>query len=398
MPVFSERLGNLRSWWNRAKQREAAGFLVCSWESYRLAQEMTTVVDAAAASLWLDPAAEDCTEMLARGFARVFGKAHCHRLARQALACDERAFAGYARWEINERWDCCAPREGFHRHDAERRFFTRLSRHTDLPEPFAASVAFRLYLARRDVFVRRSQREVLQARRLLAREGGAGFAPAEAKTSAGLEKHLTKLRTAAAAFGLELREGKKAARRMWVRTRDRTARGQNEILLDADGKRLAQWRRWLAKASGKPLLLWNDSPLLGAWQLQFTVQNFAPAMQRVVVEQCGEDGAWTELRGRYTIEFRAAAARPHAKLHREFSMPAPACGPQGTFPRLRIAVRGLGQVSISQIELGNGVQSLRPAQLHGRAHAVLGQPAPQQGFPEIDMKIDRGALELDFRR
>jgi hypothetical protein len=99
LPIFKDRLANLRSWWRRCAQTNAGGFLVTSWEAYRLALEMTTVVDAAAASLWLNPEiASDDHAMLTAGFARVFGHSGAATAARAALAADTRAFAGYARW------------------------------------------------------------------------------------------------------------------------------------------------------------------------------------------------------------------------------------------------------------------------------------------------------------
>ena len=72
LPVFGERLANIRAWWERCRRTNAGGFLMTSWEPNRLAMEMTTVVDAAAASLWLDPTMRRPDEMLAQGFGRVF--------------------------------------------------------------------------------------------------------------------------------------------------------------------------------------------------------------------------------------------------------------------------------------------------------------------------------------
>ena len=162
LPVFGERLANIRDWWRRCSQVKAGGFLVTSWEPNRLAMAMTTVVDAAAASLWLDPEVDDTPGMLARGFGRVFGGGRTRELARDALACDERAFVGYSRWEINERWDTCATRRGVSRFEAERAFFGRLLRRRPaLPRPFRASVAFRRYVAERDVYVRATAAGIL---------------------------------------------------------------------------------------------------------------------------------------------------------------------------------------------------------------------------------------------
>ena len=83
LPVFGERLANILSWWKRCRRVGAGGFLVTSWEANRLAIELTMAVDAAAACLWLDPEIKEPQEMLARGFARVFGRssANPYRLA-----------------------------------------------------------------------------------------------------------------------------------------------------------------------------------------------------------------------------------------------------------------------------------------------------------------------------
>ena len=180
------------------------------------------VVDAAAACLWLDPEIQDPQEMLAHGFERMFsakpiqiggrerqrvvpGSAagslalaataqpklnvtdtarqeprppgHARRpmelcmpafrrLARAALSGDKHAFAGYHRWQINDRWDVCLGRDGVAPYEKELRtlersfkslFSSDTSNHPGqagsraIPPPaLAASLAFRLYLAQRD--------------------------------------------------------------------------------------------------------------------------------------------------------------------------------------------------------------------------------------------------------
>ena len=155
LPVFGDRLGNIRSWWQRCQTVRADGFLVTSWEAYRLALETTTVVDAAAANLWLEPDHDDATAMLAGGLERLFNAGKPRELARALLAADEHAFAGYARWQINDRWDVFAGQESLKPYVTEVRFFERLLADAyHWPAAFAASLAFRHYLARRDVFVR----------------------------------------------------------------------------------------------------------------------------------------------------------------------------------------------------------------------------------------------------
>jgi hypothetical protein len=399
LPVFGDRLANLRSWWQRCAAVKAEGFLVTSWEPSRLALESTTLVDAAAAGLWLEPDADDATSLLARGLERTFALKTPRSLARTLLAADEHAFAGYARWQINERWDVFAGNEGLKPYAHERSFFTRLSR-SRLPEPLAASIAFRCYLAERDVFVRQAARDVFRLRRLITKGRASrpgGPRPLNRPGDLSLSKrlggdalpHLKQMQANAADFARALKSGRRAAQAMWRRSRDPQVVGANEMVLDQDERRLADWQAWLRRAARQPELAWQATPVAGAWQLQFMVHNFAPAVQKVVVEQQDAGGAWRELASRFTIEFRAHAARPRSKLKREFTVPvdAPAA-------RLRIAVRGVGQVAISHVCLTNGVESRRARAY--QAKKILGRRAPVRGFPQVDWPVNQATLPISF--
>jgi hypothetical protein len=312
------------------------------------------------------------------------------------LAADECAFAGYARWQINDRWDVFAGNEGLKNYEHERKFFTRLNR-VKLPAPLAASVAFRLYLAERDVFVRQAARDVFKLRRMH-----------KARPEAGL--HLKAMEANARQFAIVLKAGRKAAQAMWRQSRDPQVGGPNETVMDLDERRLTDWRAWLKRAVRQPKLTWGATPVCGAWQLQFMVHNFAPAVQKVIVEQQDESGAWRELAARFTIEFRAAAARPHSKLKREFTVPVEietwsAGGPAReksrgevaappVFPPLRIAVRGVGQVSISHVTLANGME-VRRAKNYPRKK-IIGRRAPHRGFPSPDWQVNQASTTVRF--
>jgi hypothetical protein len=368
LPVFGDRLANLKSWWQHGLTVAAEGFLVTSWEANRLALETTTVVDAAAATLWLEPAHDDHPAMLARGVERLFKLKSGRALARTLLAADEHAFAGYARWQINDRWDVFAGTESVKPYQAEERFYRRESARAvreKCPAAIRASLSFRHYLAQRDVFVRQAARSVFAWRRLLAKGDPAALAT-----------HLVTAQREAAAFARSLRSARRSARQMWARTRDPQVTGPNETVLSADADRLARWSQWLKAVRKNPALIADATPVCGTWQLQFMVHNFAPAVQKVVVEQRQSDGTWRELAARYTIEFRASAARPHSKLKREFTVPveSPAAG-------LRVLVRGVGQVAISHATLTNGVTTRRSTSYRDRI--LCGHPAPQSGFPDI---------------
>ena len=375
LPVFGDRLANIRSWWQRCSAIKAEGFLITSWEAYRLALETTTLVDAAAANLWLRPEQDDATAMLAGGLERTFQTKAPRPLARTLLAADEFAFAGYARWQINDRWDVFAGNESLKTYQTEERFFGRLQAGT-WPKALAASLAFRHYLAKRDVFVRQAARDVFKLRRL-------------GSTRPEFVPQLRAMRADAATFAGALKAGRRAARAMWARTRDPGARGQNEALLEADERRLTSWREWLKRAARQPEMVAQATPVCGAWQLQFMVHNFAPAVQKVVVEQQDSDGTWRELASRFTIEFRAHAARPRTKIRREFTVPI--ASPDA---RLRIALRGVGRVAVSHAALTDGVEARR-AQVF-RQKKILGQPAPSRELPAVNWMENTATVPLRF--
>jgi hypothetical protein len=365
LPVFGDRLANIRSWWRRCAAVKAEGMLITSWEAYRLALETTTVVDAAVANLWLDPDEDDATAMLARGLERVFKSKTARAQARALLAADTHAFSGYARWQINDRWDVLAGNESLKPYQADLRFYERLQADAySWPKAFSASLAFRLYLAQRDLFVRQAARDVFQWRRLIS-QGDPG----------SVGQKITGAIRAARDFGRALKKGRQAARAMWNRTRDTRLQGQNEIMLAADAQRLDGWIRWLTTARKSPDLVAQATPVCGAWQLQFLVHNFAPAVQRLAVEEYVAD-TWRELAGRHLIEFRSWAARPRLGLNRVFSVPVGS-------PRnpLRLVVSGVGQLAVSNIRLGNGHEELTHSDRTKRR--ILGRRALRHGLPDL---------------
>lgn len=383
LPIFGERIANIRDWWRRCREVGAAGILVTSWEPNRLAVGMTAVVDAAAASLWLDPGVDDSTGMLAAGFTRVFGGTRGAELARAALACDERGFVGHARWEVNDRWDVCSTRPGVSRLESERAFFTRLSaRKPPLPTPFRRSVAFRRYLAERDVYIRSSAALILSLRRRLSRGG-----PADPRVAAGIAMLLRH----ADEFAATVAAGRRAARQLWTLTRSGRVRGPNERIVGRDADRLRNLRRWILRAAAQPAMLSTASPVCGAWQLRFDVLLTEPALQKVAVEYRAPDGTWKVLHSRMALEFRAEAARPRTQIRREFSVPVPSGD-----SKLRIAVRGIGRIGITNVDLTDGVTVLRPDGWPAARRRIIGRPAPMRGFPILDWERNADAAALDF--
>jgi hypothetical protein len=386
LPNFRERLENILSWWRYCHRVGAAGFLVTSWEPSRLAIELTTAIDAAAACLWTHPEIRAPEKMLEVGFARVFGRAGkstarsaCGEQSRTALAADRFPFSGYPRWQINDRWDVLATREppaGFAREESALRALAKSA--ARLPPALGASLQFRHYLAQRDGFVRSAAQAVFLARRHLA----GGKAPLAAKVLARAGRE-------AAQFAEEFKKAHLAARTMWRRSRDPRRHGPNEVMLARDAQRLRAWRAWLRRAQKNLPLAKSATPVCGRWQLQFTAHNFAPALQKIVVEQQLAHGQWKQLHSVFTIEFKSAAARPRTKIVLDLSVPIATAD-----ARLRMAVRGVGQIAIRGAVLTDGVTARSPA--GGRKKIILGKPAPHRGFPSIDWSHNCGEVELYF--
>ncbi|HWZ93981.1 MAG TPA: family 20 glycosylhydrolase, partial [Opitutaceae bacterium] len=336
LPSFVERLENIKSWWRYSHRAGAAGFLVTSWEPNRLAIELTTAIDAAAACLWTHPKIHEPEKMLEIGFARVFPKVgrvilnapiqksrrqtrrvkdnppylNATKLVKIVLAADKFPFSGYPRWQINDRWDVLATRappavsnvESAANYAHEESALRALAKTAaGLPPALGTSLQFRHYLAQRDQFVRTAAQSVFLARRHLA----AGKTPLAAKVLAQAGRGAAQIEPA-------LKKARRAARTMWQRSRDPRRHGPNEEMLTRDAQRLRTWRAWLRRAQKKPALAQGATPVCGRWQLQFAVHNFAPALQKIVVEQQRTDGTWEELHSMFTIEFKAAAAQPRA--------------------------------------------------------------------------------------
>jgi hypothetical protein len=382
MPVFGDRLANIRSWWQRCHAVKADGMLITSWEAYRLALETTTVVDAAAANLWLELEHDDATAMLTRGLERALGSTSARIQARALLAADDHAFSGYARWQINHRWDVFAGNESLKPYLADLKFYQRLRAGAyDWPPAFSTSLDFRLYLAQRDIFVRQIARDVFKLRKLLVKVGETAVRP-----------ETERMHLQAREFAHALTGGQKAARAMWGRTREPRIRGQNERLLSTDAERLAGWQTWLKRLVKAPKIAMEATPVCGVWQLQFVVHNFAPAVQKVIVEELAPDGTWREIVSRHTVEFRAQAARPMSRLKREFTAPV-----ESLMQKLRLRVAGTGQVALSHLALTNGVEILHPRTRHRNRKLILGTAAPKQGLPKELFSHDSSRiLLLDF--
>lgn len=432
-PVWSDRLQNLAAWERRAQATGTRGYLVTSWEPHRLAMPTTTLMDAAAATLWLEPGTpDDPASLLASGLRRYTASSSqkiTHRvslpgegprplgessslhgvgsntpppiaertarsLARRLLATDAQAFVGNSRWEINNGWAPVASRRDSPRPFARAsRQLARLAASPELTEktghesPLAflgATARFLAYLAEREVFVRLCVSHIHRLRRL-ARSG-------DANATDEMHEILSLADDLAGCFGDSLKQARKNALQMWLASRPANTfpLSPNARLLDADSTQLLGLRSWLDTCCKQHTQVFHASPVCGRWTLRFTLHHFAPAHQKVVIEQYSPDGTWRELQSRVLIEFRGQSAQINTpKLRFEF-----ACPVENPDAPLRITSRCLGEFAVSHIELTNGVSTRchRPLPEHHR----LGSPAPNGGLPTIDWKTNTGELLLSF--
>ena len=397
-PVWTDRLQNLAAWQHRAQATGAAGYLVTSWEPHRLAFPATTLMDAAAATLWLEPGTPvDPANLLAAGLRRyeaTLGAVAARSLARRILATDTLAFVGNSRWEINNGWAPVASRRDSPQPFA--RASRRLSRLAAAPEltelggrksplGFLASTGrFLAYLAEREAFVRICAAHIHRLRRL-GRNGS------ETNTDA-MHENLRLADELAGFFADSINQAREDARQMWIASRpaDTFAPSPNARLLAADEAQLIALRGWFENCRDQFAHVFRASPVCGRWTLRFTLHHFAPAHQKVVIEQQSTDGTWRELHSRVLIEFRGQSAQVNTpKLRFEF-----ACPVENPDVPLRITSRCLGEFAVSHIELTDGFSTRRhrPLQTHHR----LGTPAPASGWPKIDWLTNTGEIMLQF--
>lgn len=367
LPHFSDRLANAVSWWHRCRTIGAAGFLMTSWEPNRLAMETATLVDAAVSELWHGHKRPiKRSAMLSAGIRKVFSTRNSIAIAQALLAADRHAFTGYARWEINKAWRLASgpPKLVFYRRTC--RLYDQLKRETaNWPEALACSIAYRRYLASRDLHVRTWRDNVLSLRRDWTQQKP-------------LRAQIHRLLAQAAVFQKSWREGRQAAHTMWRLTRHAKATPPNLELMNRDRIQLASWTDWLRDCLDQPAHVLSTNVVVAENLLSFTVWNFAPAVQRIVIEQATGD-SWQVVKSCHTIEFMSSGASARSSLKHIYA--APISGSIDKPPSLRIAIGGVGRVRISNLRLTNGITAWKYDM--AQTWIELGQNTTK-GWPQLD--------------
>ena len=310
MTPFLDRLRNILSWWHYGRRKDVQGLLMTSWAPTRTSVELNSWVDAAAASLWLDPGITRPEEMLKRGLQRVFGKPGVS-FARTAAAVEKYQYTSYYRWQANGAWDKLASFEPLDPWRQQERYFQKLAAHNSrLPVALRESLKMRHYIAARDLFIREGSTLLAAARRATRQ----GKTPEAEKTIRSLEKQADALKKSALA-------AKKATRILWQRSRYLDDSNPNEVMLQRDLKRIAEIRSFLTASLKNGKRIWNSNPLLGRWHLLFHARNFAPALQGMAVEVRQSNGEWKTVHSLYSLEFTADAGNARTNFLHRHSVP-----------------------------------------------------------------------------
>lgn len=398
---FMDRLENIRSWWRYGAKRDTRGIVVTSWCSTRTSPELNSIVDAAAASLWLGSDKSTPKEMLANGIRRVWDIRRPS--VTQVLSSVEKyQYSGTFRSQTYGNWRALANGDSPAPFRLEESHFRKLGQRTrllNIPSPFRECLTLRHYLARKDLFLSSGAGRIFQARRKVAQ----GNTPAA-------RRDLKKLAASVDGLCSDIRSAMIATRALWRRSRpDGETNATGQMLKDDRGK-AAELKRFLKLASRDPARIWRSNPLTGQWHLIFWVRNFAPAWQRLVVQKASGKAAWQKCHELMSMEFTADAGTPRANFRRHHTVAVSWTGEETL--RFRFGVRAFGRLEVYDCLLTDGVTILRPQQIDASGGhvarpdgllreslrgAILGAPAPKCGFPPLDSTRDEGWVEVSFR-
>jgi hypothetical protein len=399
---FLDRLENVISWWRYCQAKKAKGIMVTSWCSARTSPELNTLVDASAASLWLNPGEMEPGKMLEQGVCRAWGKRKSS-VAKIVGMVEKYQYAGYYRWQTYDNWRALANGDSSAPFMLEEKHFRNLIRQVETVEtsvPFVNILNVRHYVAQKDLFLSENSSRIFSARKLLERN----------KTAQALTV-LQQIQASAVELLTANRKALKSTRAVWRRSRPMTEPNPTEQMIKADQVKLAELGRFIKRAKKDPSLLWKDNPLTGQWQLLFWVRTVEPALQGTVVQMTDENGVWKNIHTVWSLEFIAEAGNAKADFKRHHAVAVEWDGLKTL--ELRLGVRGFGRLEIYDLCLTNGVRTIMPQNIvtgggiiknlkellkQDGAHAVFGVPAPKEGFPPIDWSANQCWADMSFTR
>jgi len=397
---FVDRLKTIVSWWDYCHAGKAKGMLITSWCSSWTSPELNTLVDASAASLWLNPGETDLQKMLEHGVCRAWGKRN-PAVANLVGMVEKYQYAGYYRWQTYDNWRALANGDSVTPFRREAKHFLNLVHQAETVKtsvPFVNILNVRYYIAQKDLFLSENSARIFRARQYLAQN----------KYTLALAC-LQKIQTAADELFITGCKALKSTGLVWKRSRSTTETNPTEQMIKSDQAKLAELGCFVKQARKNPDTLWQTNPLTGQWQLLFRVRNFEPALQGTVVQMPDENGVWKNIHSLWALEFTAEAGNSKTDFKRHHSVAIEWDGLKTL--ELRLGVRGFGRLEIYDLCLTNGVRTIIPQQvIHGggtienlkglvredEPHAVFSDPAPTEGFPPIDWGVNQCWTDLIF--
>lgn len=397
---FRDRLRNVMSWWDYCRRKQAQGMVITSWASTRTSPELNSLVDAAAASLWLEPDRRKPEQMLEAGVRRLW-KVNSPEVVRIASALEKYQYAGHFAWQTYTNWRALATGDSPAVWQEEERHYAGLAaraRRTTLPTSLALILPMRHYIAAKDRFLAENAGRIFRMRKAVRQQ--------RLQRIQGLAQRIQK----EAAMLLELnRRAQKAGSALWRYTRHANEDNPMESMLLADRGKITELRSFLRAAIRNPARIWKANPLTGEWQLLFWVRTREPALQGTQVLRRDDQGEWKPIHSVWSIEFRAEAGNSRADYRRHHAVVLD--WDARTSLELRLGVGGMGRLEMYDLFLTNGVDRLMPAavlkgdgvvshpeRLTGSRmpYTRFGMLAPQAGFPQIDWAAPQSWVTLEF--
>jgi len=397
---FVDRLRNVISWWNYGRRKNTQGLVVTSWCATRTSPELNALVDAAAASLWLNPGELSPQKMLAQGVLRLWAITR-PAVTRLLAAIEKYQYSGCYRCQTYRNWRALAHGDSvlpLRREESHFRSLTKRARALKLPAPVSESLTIRHYIARKDLFLAAAAAQVFQTRRWVARGD-----------EVAARKCLQKIRDDATALVAAIRHARRSTRILWRRSRTAAEANPTEKMLLDDQNKATELQRFVKDSARDLSQIWQSNALTGRWNLLFWVRNFAPAWHLLVVQWSAGKAPWKQGHSLMSMEFTADAATPKANFRRHHVM---AIDWDGIRPlRIRLGVRAFGSLELYDLKLTNGVTVLIPDRIdRAGGHvartegllkrrgpgAILGAPAPKEGFRSPESDKDQGWVEVEF--
>lgn len=398
LPPVRSRLQNIFDWWNYCRRKNADGLLVTSWAAKRTSAELACIINAAAASLWLEPGRDqDPESFYQQGLKRVYQRVS-KKVGRLLFEAEKFQHAGYYRWQADKNWKALATFATSETLQEEERHFAGLasgSRKCKAPGAIRDSLIIRHYLAARQYFINEGAQRLVSARQ--ATHQNRPIVP-----------HIEQLKHLSGSL-LELaNSARSASGRLWRSSRYAGDPDPTAQIIKKEIREFRAFQKYLDAALIDPERLFESSMILGRWHLLFHVRNFAPALQGMAVEEQLSDGSWKPIHNLFSLEFTDEGCWPKTDIVHRHSVPVEWSGRRGL--RLRLGIRGIGQLEISGLKLTNGVREAAlkivgkssgsimradHAIKENRPGALLGQKAPKKGFPEIDWSADQAWMEIE---